>query len=207
MDRTGVAPQETSLGPADVLDFWLGPAGSSPLANASRWYSKDAAFDVEIRQRFEGALDLGAKGDLDSWKTTARGRLALVILLDQLSRNMFRGQPRAFAQDPRARRYALEALAAGDEDELGVVERSFLYMPLMHAEHLDLQRQCVAAFERLVDVAPEDLRPFVDQGLEYAKRHEEIIRRFGRFPHRNAVLGRASTPEELAFLKQPGSSF
>ena len=198
---------DTTTGPEDLLAFWFGPPGSSPLANSTKWYTKDDGFDREIAARFGTALELAARGALDGWKTTPRGRLALVILLDQFSRNIHRGQPRAFAQDARACSYALEAIAAGDERVLGTIERSFLYMPLMHAEDVDLQHQCVRKFERLRDDAPHDLRKYVENGLEYAQRHAEIVERFGRFPHRNAILGRSSTREELAFLEQPGSSF
>lgn len=197
----------TSIGPEDVLEFWFGPPGSPPLANASKWYKKDEAFDREIRDRFESTLELAARGALDGWKASPRGRLALVILLDQMSRNMFRGTPRAFAQDARACEAALEAIAAGDEQALGPVQASFLYMPLMHAENVDLQHACVTAFERLAKVAPQDVREYLEGGLKYARLHADIIERFGRFPHRNEILGRQSTPEEIEFLKQPNSSF
>ena len=197
----------STIGPDDVLRFWLGPASGSPLANAPKWYTKDPGFDREIEGRFGSALELGARGALDGWKATPHGRLALVILLDQFSRNVYRDTPRAFAQDARACSDALEAIAAGDERSLTIVERSFLYMPLMHAEDVDLQRKCVATFERLRDDAAPDLRKFVENGLDYARRHADIIERFGRFPHRNVILGRTSTPEEIEFLKQPGSSF
>lgn len=193
--------------PADVLRFWFGPDGTPPLANASKWYAKDDAFDREIEARFGATLDLASRGALDAWKATPRGRLALVIVLDQFSRNVFRGTPRAFAADARACELVREGLAAGDEAALTIVERWFLYMPLMHAEDVALQRECVAAFERLHADAPEDLAKSVANSLDYAKRHAEIVERFGRFPHRNDILGRASTPEEVEFLKQPGSSF
>lgn len=199
--------EQPALSPEDVLDFWFGPSGSSPLLNSSKWYMKDEAFDDEIRARFGDALDLAARGGLAGWRTSRRGRLAHVILLDQFSRNIYRNDPRAFAQDARARSCAFEAFAAGDERSLGTIERSFLYMPLMHAEDVDLQHQCVAKFDRLRDDAPAELRGVVEGGLDYARRHADIIERFGRFPHRNAILGRPSTAEELAFLKQPGSSF
>jgi len=206
MDRES-RHDEATIGPEDVLGFWLGAPGSSPLANATKWYMKDDAFDREIEARFDRTLELGARGALDGWKTTPRGRLALVILLDQFSRNVYRNQPRSFAQDARACSCALEAIAGGDERDLTTVERSFLYMPLMHAEDVDLQRQCVASFERLRDEAPPELRKFVENGVDYARRHADIIERFGRFPHRNTILGRTSTHEEIEFLKQPGSSF
>jgi uncharacterized protein (DUF924 family) len=171
------------------------------------WWKKDPAFDDDIRDRFEPAHTLAARGALDGWKATPRGRLALVILLDQFSRNMYRGTPRAFAQDARACECTLEAIVEGDEQGLGIMERSFLYMPLMHAEDVDLQHKSVAAFERLCRAAPETLRKAVEQTLDYAKKHAEIVERFGRFPHRNTILGRSSTPEEVTFLTQPGSSF
>ncbi|MBX3223295.1 MAG: DUF924 domain-containing protein [Labilithrix sp.] len=206
-DRESRYDSTDEVSPADVLRFWLGPDGSPPLANATKWYKKDDAFDREIADRFGDTLELAARGGLDGWKTTPRGRLALVIVLDQFSRNVYRGGPRSFAQDARACDLTLAAIAGGDEASLTIVERWFLYMPLMHAEDADLQRQCVSAFERLERDAPEDLAKSVANSLDYAKRHAVIVERFGRFPHRNAILGRSSTPEELEFLKQPGSSF
>lgn len=191
----------------DILEFWFGPAGSPPLAESTKWWKKDAAFDNEIKTRFEGAHALAAAGKLDEWKATPRGRLALVILLDQFSRNIYRGSARAFAQDARARDLTLEALDSGEDRHLEPVERCFLYMPLMHAEDTNLQRKCIAAFAVLADKAPPDLTKYVANNLDYAKKHAEIIERFGRFPHRNEVLERDSTSEERAFLKEPGSSF
>jgi len=191
----------------EVLDLWFGPPGSPPLAASSKWWAKDPAFDQEIKERFESTHALAAAGKLDAWKATPRGRLALVILLDQFSRNMYRGDPRSFAQDARARDLALEALDSGEDRKLPPLERGFMYMPLMHAEDSDLQRKCIAAFAILADKAPPDLTKYVANNLDFAKRHAEIIERFGRFPHRNDLLGRESTPEEIAFLKQPGSSF
>jgi uncharacterized protein (DUF924 family) len=193
--------------PDDVLHFWFGPPGSPPLHHSKRWYTKDAAFDRQIEEQFGDALELAARGGLDKWKTSPRGRLALVILLDQFSRNVFRNTPRSFAQDARACDATLEAMGTPAEQELDVVERTFLYMPLMHAESVDLQHKCVAAFERLVPIASAELRGYVENGLAYARRHEEIVERFGRFPHRNTILGRSSTPAEVEFLKQPNSSF
>jgi uncharacterized protein (DUF924 family) len=194
--------------PEDVLEFWFGPAGSAPLAGSTKWWTKDAAFDHEIKARFESTIAAAAAGELDAWKATPRGRLALVVVLDQFSRNAYRGTARSFAQDARARDLALEALDAGEDRLLEPIERSFLYMPLMHAENADLQRKCIAAFQRLCDVTtPQDLQKYTANNLDFAKKHAEIIERFGRFPHRNDILGRDSTPEEIEFLKQPGSSF
>jgi uncharacterized protein (DUF924 family) len=195
------AADGAAVGPEDVLVFWLGPPGGEPLANADRWYKKDLSYDAEIKTRFEPTLQRATQGELEEWKATPRGALAFVILLDQMSRNMYRSTPRAFDQDARAREAALSALDAGVERKLTIVERSFLYMPLMHAEDVDLQHKCVAAFERLLAVAPEPLKAFVANSLDYAKRHAEIVERFGRFPHRNMVLNRTSTGEEIEYIE------
>jgi len=206
-DRDSRFDVHAAIRPEDVLEFWFGPSGAPPLVNSTKWYTKDAAFDREIEERFGELHALAARGALDSWKTTPRGRLALVILLDQFSRNMFRGTSRAFAQDARACEIALDAINAREGEQLTVVERTFLYMPLMHAEDVALQRKGIELFAALEGQAPEELKKYVANGLDYMKKHAEIIERFGRFPHRNETLGRASTPEELEFLKQPGSSF
>lgn len=197
----------TSLRPEDVLHFWLGSPGDPPLRNAARWFTKDPSFDAECTARFGDAIAAAARGALAEWRKTPRGRLALIILLDQLSRNVFRNTARAFAHDALARDITLEAMAAGDERVLSAVERSFLYMPLMHAEDVGLQHRCVAAFGRLASEAPPELKKHFEGQLGFARRHEEIVERFGRFPHRNAILGRPSTREEETFLRQPSSSF
>lgn len=201
---------DTPIGPEDVLEVWFGPPGSDPLAKARLWFTKDDAFDAELRFRFEAANESAARGALDAWRLTPRGRLALVILLDQFSRNMFRGTPRAFAQDARALAYATELIGTQEERALGIAERAFLYLPLEHAEDLARQEECVTLFTELLAEAesgPEELRKTVADYVDYAKKHLAIIERFGRFPHRNAILGRPSTPEEIEFLTQPGSSF
>ena len=197
----------TSPRPEDVLHFWLGAPGDPPLRNADRWFTNDAVFDGECAARFGNAIDAAVRGELAEWRKTPRGRLALVLLLDQLSRNVHRNTSRAFAQDALARDVALEAMAAGDERVLSPIERSFLYMPLMHAEDVGLQHRCVAAFGRLAAEAPPELRDYMQNALRFAKRHEEVVERFGRFPHRNQILGRPSTREEERFLQQPNSSF
>lgn len=193
--------------PEDVLGFWFGPAGGSPLQQSAKWYTKDPAFDAECRARFERAVAEAGAGAFDAWRATPRGRLALVLLLDQLPRNIHRGTPEAFAFGARAQAVVREALRAGDERVLDAIERTFLYMPLMHAEDLETQRASVDAFERLLAEAPPALQSYVVNGLDFARRHEAIVARFGRFPHRNAILGRTSTPEEIEFLRLPGSSF
>jgi len=178
------------IGADDVLSFWLGPAGTPPLANAKKWFTRDDAFDAEIRARFGEAIHAATRGQLDSWRTTARGRLAFVILCDQLSRNAFRGTARMFAQDA-----------------LGLIEKQFLLMPLMHAEDRARQKRSVELFEKILAESPPHLADNSKNSLKYARMHADIVERFGRFPHRNENLGRSSTPEEEEFLKGPGSSF
>lgn len=196
--------------PNDVLEFWLGSGPTDQAVRpevSSRWWKKDAAFDAEIRERFGAVYDQAVRGELDGWSETPRGNVALVVVLDQFSRNIHRDDPRAWAADDKARQRTLAGLARGDESQLGPYERMFLYMPLMHAEDRTLQQKCVERFEALAREAPESLREGFEGNLRYAHAHRDIIERFGRFPHRNAVLGRESTAEEIEFLKQPGSSF
>lgn len=193
--------------PEDVLYFWLGGPGDPPLRNAEKWWSADAAFDDECRTKFGALIDAGVRGELADWKQSPHGRLALIILFDQLPRNVFRNSARSFAQDALARDVALDSIAKGDENVFSLVERSFLYMPLMHAEDVGLQHQCVASFKRIAGRGDGEVKQYLENNLKYARKHEEIIERFGRFPHRNAILGRESTKEEDAFLKTPGSSF
>jgi len=176
-----------------VLDFWFGPVSG---ARREEWFAKDPAFDAEIRDRFGDLYARAAAGACDDAAATPRGRLALVIVLDQFPRNMFRDDSRAFAADAHALIHARAAVAAGQDAVLAPIEREFLYMPFQHSESLADQRRSVALFADLGDVADD-----------YARRHLAIIERFGRFPHRNAVLGRDSTPEERTFLTRPGSSF
>lgn len=193
--------------PDDLLRVWFGEPGSPPLASSKKWFAKDEEFDGFLRDRFLGTLESGVRGELDAWKSTPRGRLALIILFDQLSRNMFRGSPRSFAQDALALALTLEALGAGEDRSLTPVERYFVLMPLMHSEDVVMQRRCVAEFEKLLAESPDEFKSLLASALDYAQRHAVIVERFGRFPHRNAVLGRESTAEEKAFLLQPGSSF
>jgi uncharacterized protein (DUF924 family) len=193
----------------DVLQFWLGSStGEPPSADTrTRWWKKDEAFDAEIRRRFGTLHERACIGGLDDWAESPRGCLALVIVLDQFSRNLHRGSPRAWAQDDQALEHVERALARGDDGELAPFERLFLYMPMMHAEHLAAQNRCVEVIGTLAREAPEPLRAGFENNLDFAVQHRDIIERFGRFPHRNEVLGRTSTAEELEFLKQPGSSF
>jgi uncharacterized protein (DUF924 family) len=196
-----------STSPDDLLHLWFGKPGTSPLANSKQWFMKDDAFDQLLRDQFASTLEAAVRGELDGWKSTPRGRLALIILFDQLSRNMFRGNARSFAQDGLARALVLEALESGEDRKLIHVERYFLLMPLMHAEDVAMQRRCVTEFEHLVAESADDTKGLLTAALDYAQRHAAIVERFGRFPHRNVVLGRESTAEEKEFLQQPGSSF
>jgi uncharacterized protein (DUF924 family) len=187
----------------DVLSFWFGD-GQEPR---DEWFRKNDAFDVLIRERFGETIELGSSGGLASWEATPRGRLALVIVLDQLSRNAFRDTPRAFAHDRQAHDLVLRALDLGEDAGHRALERSFLYMPLVHAEERSAQERSVALFEALSDQAPPRLHAYLKSAAGFARAHRDIVARFGRFPHRNAILGRPTTAEEAAFLTQPGSSF
>ena len=187
-------------GAAEVLLFWFGPPDERGKRH-KRWFVKSEAFDREVRERFLALYEEAAAGKLAHLKATAQECLALIILLDQFPRNMFRGTPRAFASDPLALETARHALAQGFDRTMLPVERMFVYLPFEHSEALaDQLESC--ELTRPLEVYPE-----TNDVYRYAVAHRDIIRRFGRFPHRNALLGRASTPEELEFLKGPGSSF
>jgi len=187
---------------AAVLAFWFGPDQPRPQIMRAAWFEKNPAFDEAIRQGFLGDHERAARGEYDAWAATPDGVLGLCILLDQFPRNMFRGEARAFATDAKILGIACRAVEAGLDREMPPVERCFLYLPFEHSESLADQERSVALFSGLPAEHPETAR-----GIDYARRHLEIVRRFGRFPHRNAALGRPSTPEEAEFLTQPGSSF
>jgi uncharacterized protein (DUF924 family) len=190
--------KSASFQPAPVLEFWFGvPPGPSRV----EWFRKDEAFDARIRDRFGPLHEAASRRALDGWRAAPESMLALVVVLDQFSRNLYRGDARAFAQDAYALECANEAITRGDDTRLLPVHRQFLYLPLEHSEDIADQERCVELM-RSLEVYPET------KGLtEWAEKHRVIIARFGRFPHRNAALGRASTPEEIEFLKQPGSGF
>ena len=183
-----------------VLLFWFGGPGEQGKRR-KHWFERSEAFDREVRERFLAVYEEAAAGRLARWQDTPRDCLALIVLLDQLPRNMFRGTPRAFAADPLALDAARHAVAHAYDRQLLPVERLFAYLPFEHSEALaDQVRACeliqpLGAFPETADAYP------------YALAHRDIIQRFGRFPHRNAILGRPSTPEEIDFLTQPGSSF
>lgn len=193
----------------DVLAFWFGELDQQGLASketTARWFRKSDAFDEEIRSRF-GALHAEiARGEREDWLAAPRSRLAYVIVLDQFSRNMFRGTSEMFASDAKALAAAKLSIDAGDDRRHPDAERTFLYMPLMHAESLAEQDCCIELFRALADEAAAS-GVVAPNNTEYAIKHRDIVARFGRFPHRNELLGRTSTEEETAFLKEPGSSF
>jgi uncharacterized protein (DUF924 family) len=195
---------------ASVLAFWFGdePARAATNPDCSRlWWSKQPAVDAQMRERFGVLVEQAGGGWLDGWAATPEGRLALILLTDQFSRNIHRGLPESFAFDPQARQWTLQGLQTGAFDSLLPIQRMFAYMPLEHSESLEHQDRCVALMQGLRDAASPAERPTFEGFADYAEKHRAIIRRFGRFPHRNAILDRASTPEELAFLQTPGSSF
>ena len=186
-----------------VHDFWFGPLDADGFCVEDRhrlWFKADAATDAAIRDRFGLLIEQALAGELDDW-TAPRERLTLIVLLDQFTRNIFRGTARAFEGDARALALARSAVESGHDRRLAPIERTFAYLPFEHAEDPVAQERCVALFRGLIEELPERLRPRVESSLDYALRHREIIARFGRFPHRNRVLGRASTPAEIAYLE------
>ncbi|WP_068546911.1 DUF924 family protein [Thalassotalea crassostreae] len=187
-----------------VLDFWFGEINDqlSDDKQTILWYQSTNEMDENIRNEFEHLYEQAFSGQLTSWLDTAQGCMALIILLDQMPRNMYRGSAQAFASDHLALDYCLLGLNKGYDKLLPLVQRCFFYHPLEHAEDIELQQLCVTEFQRLQQVYNgEKQQLFIRNGLEFAKKHLEIIEQFGRFPYRNEVLGRESIKEELEFLK------
>ena len=194
----------------DLLALWFGdnPDDSAAAAEKKKlWWGHSPETDEMLRDRFGTASTSGAVGILDHWTGSPRGRLALILLLDQIPRAIHRGQPEAFAYDADARQVAAQGLASGADRLLRPIERVFFYMPFEHSEELSDQERSVALFGELAETVPDGDREAFDFFLDFAVRHHAIVARFGRFPHRNAILGRQSTQEEVEFLKSPGSSF
>ncbi len=194
----------------EVLEYWFGPLSEPHDFNPDRsklWWVGGPDVDEEIRQRFGPDVRRARAGQLDTWLAQPRSALGLVILLDQFTRNLGRGTPDAFGGDPAAFAASTTAIERGFDRELRPIERAFLYMPLMHAEDRSAAQRCVAAFERLSEeigaTCPEGYPDF----LPHAKQHASIVERFGRYPHRNEILGRATTPEEARFLDEGGPNF
>ena len=181
----------TTTDPAAVLHFWFDEL------SAAQHFAKDAALDAAIAQRFGPTLEAAARGELSGWRASTPGRLAEIVVLDQFSRNVWRDTPRAFAQDGMALVLAQELVTQGLDRQLPSAQRAFAYMPYMHSESRVVQAQSARLFAQ----------PGLEVNLPFALQHQAIIERFGRYPHRNAILGRASSDEELTFLRQPGSAF
>ena len=192
----------------EVLTFWFGSDVSSPqkqAAVAQRWFAYNAAFDDEVRAKFGALVECAIDGELGpEWSATPDAQLAQILLLDQFTRNIHRGSARAFAGDSRAQALTLDAVARGDDQALAPLRRVFMYMPLEHAEDLALQERCVALFEALAAQVPAESREPFDGYVEYARRHRDVIARYGRFPHRNVALGRAISADEQAYLNAGG---
>jgi uncharacterized protein (DUF924 family) len=183
-----------------VLDFWFGRADSPARGIARKaWFVKSDEFDREVRERFSSLWEDAARGGLKSWQSTPLAALALVVALDQFPRNMFRGRPQAFASDDSALATARTMIERRFDRVLRPIERAFVYLPFQHAENLAAQAGSLRMYEELASLG-------VDH-RDFARRHHDIVARFGRFPHRNEILGRVSTPEEIEFLKRPGSRF
>lgn len=180
-------PDSAIADPADLVSFWR-------EAGHPKWFGKDDAFDAEIRRRFLATHEAAAAGRLAHWEAAPEGALALLLALDQFPRNLFRGDARIYATDPQARAVAVRALDRGFDREVEPALRAFFYLPFMHSEDLADQERCVALYRAAGDA----------DGLKWAEHHADIVRRFGRFPHRNVLLGRATTPEEQAFLDAGG---
>jgi uncharacterized protein (DUF924 family) len=183
--------------PREILQFWFSER-ARPL-----WFQKDAVFDADIRDRFAPLVHAAQMGGFEDWRSSADGALALLLLLDQFARNIFRGQAKAFLGDARAREVAAEAIARGFDRRFPFPDRVFFYLPFEHCETLANQDRFIALLEGCVREFGEAAAEF----LEYGHRHRDIIKRFGRFPHRNEALGRETTEEEAAFLTGPNSSF
>lgn len=177
--------------PEDILNFWFVECAQKD------WWQKSSAFDGKIERRFGEVHQAATRGELAHWRARGRGRLAEVIVLDQFSRNIFRDDPRAFAYDTIALVLAQEAISAGVQTSWSPTWRSFLYMPFMHSESLPVHEEAIKLFGE----------PGLEDNLKFEHAHKAIIERFGRYPHRNSILGRTSSAEEIAFLKEPGSSF
>ena len=187
-----------------LLDYWFGPLDERGLCLETRnplWFQRRQDTDDFCRENYETLLERARRGELDDWQDTDRGLVALVVLMDQFSRNIHRDTPGAFAADAAALRVAQQAIDEGRDLRLPAVHRAFLYMPLEHSEDIAVQVQCVERFGQLADEVPDEQ---ITSFARYAQAHYDVIARFGRFPHRNAILGRKSTPEELAYLQKHG---
>lgn len=204
-----------------ILDFWFGSASNSgsktktagksaqqiAQQQSKLWWSKDENIDRDIRHRFEPTLKALLTGHYNSWFETPQGRLAAIIVLDQFSRNMYRDNAQAFSQDSLALYWTLQGIRQGEDKKLTPLQRVFFYLPLEHCEQINMQNLAIEKFEQLAADTPESFAELAKGFVSYAHQHREVIARFGRFPHRNALLNRNSSEEELAYLAQPGAGF
>ncbi|WP_298184888.1 DUF924 family protein [uncultured Pseudomonas sp.] len=193
-----------------LLDWWFGPGVTAAEVAASRtalWFAKQDQQDDQAREQFAGLVEQALAGQLQGWPREPQGWLATLLLLDQLPRMIFRNTPRAFAGDALARPLSLHGLSQGWDQQLLPIQRVFVYLVLEHAEELALQNQAVQLFSSLHQQAATAERELFAGYLDYAERHQQVIARFGRFPHRNHILARSSSREESAFLREPGSRF
>ena len=193
-----------------IRDFWFGAQSDDAVVaqqRASLWWSKDPDTDENMRSRFEDRVLAAGRRELDAWSETAGGQLALILLTDQFPRNIFRGSPQAFQFDSLALNWCLSGLKSELDRSLRPIERVFFYLPLEHSESREHQERSVQLFTRLFQEVPAEQLDVFRKYLIFALRHRRIIDRFGRFPHRNGILERVSTPEEIAFLQEPGSRF
>lgn len=199
------------VAPEDILEFWIGESAQSSEAlkeKSALWFRKSDETDQIIRARFGETVEALASGLAKDWSAQgARDRLAAIIALDQFSRNIYRGSALSFANDSLALSLAMQTIEAGEHLSFSPVEQAFLYLPLEHAEDVNMQAKCVALFEQLAISAPAAFKEACENWLDFARRHKAVIDQFGRFPHRNGIFGRASTPDELEYLAQPGSGF
>lgn len=196
--------------PQDVLRYWFGELEHEftiPPQKSAMWWKKSDETDREIRQRFAPSLMEAKAGHLNSWLQVPKGRLALIILLDQFSRNIHRGTALAFAGDEQALELSKQGIERAEDQQLYAIEKVFMYMPLEHSEQWSMQQLSMQKFRELQASVPEEYKSQFAGYLDFAKQHAAIIERFGRFPHRNEILGRKSSEEEIAFLKTPNSSF
>ncbi len=193
-----------------ILEFWFGTFPDAWTGDESKydmWFRNGAAYDAEIFSRFGADYYRAVDGALDNWPESPRGRLALIVLLDQFSRHIHRGTAESFAQDKKSQHLSIEGISAGDDLNLHPVERSFFYLPLEHAEDMELQNLSVEAFRQLIQDVPEQYRKPFEGSLEWAEKHRYVIEKFGRFPELNEILVRESSPEEVAFIEAGEYSF
>lgn len=194
----------------EILLYWFGNIDknqTSDLAKQKMWFTKSENTDQEIKKNFAEDVINANNGNYDSWKQDADSSMALVILLDQFTRNIYRNTPESFSGDPKALNIAIESINNGFDKMFHPIKRFFFYMPFEHSEDIEMQKQSLKLFNKLMHDSPDELKSTMSGFKDYAQKHYDVIERFGRFPHRNKILGRESTIEEIEFLKQPNSSF